>query len=75
MQLKRGMPHRCHVACARLLACCCCCSGELGSSVSNTLSTLLTEKSPSTGQLVRQKLIYGHILNLMVAGEAAHSTP
>jgi hypothetical protein len=36
--------------------------------VSSTLSSLLAEKSPSNGQYVRQRAVYGHGINLLVAG-------
>jgi hypothetical protein len=57
-----------------LTSCCGCvcdcqCRGELGSGVSSVLSSLLAEKSPSNGQYVRQRAVYGHVINLMVAGE------
>lgn len=51
--------------------------GELGSATSSVLSSLLSEKSPSNGQYVRQRAVYGHVINLMVAGggEGAHACP
>jgi hypothetical protein len=36
--------------------------------VSSVLASLLSEKSPSNGQYVRQRAVYGHVINLMVAG-------
>jgi hypothetical protein len=45
-----------------------CCRGDLGDTV---WGTLIKDRSPSNGKYVRQRLLLGHFLNLLVAGEWA----
>jgi hypothetical protein len=40
--------------------------GDLGDTV---WGTLIKDRSPSNGKYVRQRLLLGHFLNLLVAGE------
>ncbi|KAF8056108.1 cypD [Scenedesmus sp. PABB004] len=42
--------------------------GELGGGARSVLSSLLCDVSPSSGQYVRQRCVYGHMINLLVAG-------
>lgn len=42
-----------------------CCSGELGNTL---LAALVGERSPTNGLFVRQRLLFGQFINLLVAG-------